>query len=120
MTQAGSTGTMQRVGDRCLGAFLVAALILPGCSGSSGDRGDPDYSEVCSLVRQIGREYLDDAVNDPLARLGDAAPEGTAIERITREMVALDRDVRDEAVEFAELGADLDRELATVCPGPVG
>ena len=79
--------------------FFIAALLLAGCSGSS-ESTDPDYREVCDFVGQIGQEYLNDAVDDPVERLAAAAPEGTAIERITREMAALDLDVRDEAIEF--------------------
>lgn len=116
----GVGGRLQRVGKRCLGAFLIAGSLLAGCSGSSGKGSDPDYSETCELVEQIGQEHVGDAVNEPIERLAAAAPAGTAIERISLKMAGLDPDVRDDAVAFAELSAELDRELAKVCPGSTG
>jgi hypothetical protein len=96
-------------------AFIATAALA--CGGSTKGTNDPDFGPVCDLAEQIGDEYDSDAVNDPIGRLAAAAPTGTEIKRTATAMAALDLDVREQAIKFADLSQALDRELEKACAG---
>lgn len=104
----------------CLARFVFALLgssLLVACSDDDAVEAD---GAVCDMVAEIGDGYRSGAGSeDPLGELGAAAGEQTEIARLAREMRDLsahDRMSDTDADRFAELGRQLDDELASACP----
>ena len=96
----------------------LAIATTSGCHAPTTDTSDRDFRVVCGVVKDIGYDYFNDEVNSPLQRIAEAAPSGSSVERLARQMMQLDTEVHDAAVDFARLSNQLSSELRKVCRTP--